>query len=233
VCTAGCTWLSVHRALSTCVHGWMYVAQRAQSFEYLCARLDVRGSACTVLLVYRPASVVSVITSIADQMVPPKTVTCRHRASDPWFDDECRTARKNCRRLERQSHRSLAVMDRWRTKLRSYRRLTRRKHADFWHISIEGQKTSPRRLWRSIDQLMGREKQAASPDITASVFYKHFVDKIWGVCASTDGAADPVFRPGQDGSKLDVFQPVDVDEITSLIASLPNKQCSSSDPIPT
>jgi len=31
--------------------------QQVQSLEYLCARLDVGGSACTVLLVYRPASV--------------------------------------------------------------------------------------------------------------------------------------------------------------------------------
>jgi len=33
-----------------------------------------------------------VITSIADRLAPMKTVTCRRRASDVWFDDECRAA---------------------------------------------------------------------------------------------------------------------------------------------
>ena len=43
----------------------------------------------------------SVITSIADRLAPLKTVICRRRASDPWFDDECRAARKKCRWFER------------------------------------------------------------------------------------------------------------------------------------
>jgi len=48
----------------------------------------------------------SVITAIADRMAPLETVTCRRRMSDPWFDDEYRAARKNCRWLERRSRRS-------------------------------------------------------------------------------------------------------------------------------
>jgi len=59
-------------------------------------------------------------------------------------------------------------MKQWRSELRCYRRLTRRKRAQFWHASVEEQSSSPRRLWRSIDQLIGREKQAGSPDILAA-----------------------------------------------------------------
>jgi len=55
----------------------------------------------------------SVITSIADRVAPLKTVTCRRQMSDPWFDDECRAARKNCRWLERRSRRSSEYKLKW------------------------------------------------------------------------------------------------------------------------
>jgi len=81
---------------------------------------------------------------------------------------------------------------------------------------------------------MGREKQAASPDITASDFQnqKYFVDKIAAVRASTDGASDPTIRLSPEVTELNVLRSVDLEEVISLILSLPNKQCRS-DPLPT
>ena len=79
---------------------------------------------------------------------------------------------------------------------------------------------------------MGREKQAASPDITASDFHNFFVDKIASVRASTDGASNPTFRPSPEDTVLNALKPVDLDEVTSLISSLPNKHCRT-DPLPT
>ena len=46
------------------------------------------------------------ITSILDWMIPVRTVTCRQRPSDPYFDDECRAAKRRVRRLERASSRA-------------------------------------------------------------------------------------------------------------------------------
>ena len=49
--------------------------QRVSSFERLCARLVVQGSACTVLLVYRPGSVAvdstffAELSSLLDELV--------------------------------------------------------------------------------------------------------------------------------------------------------------------
>jgi len=119
----------------------------------------------------------------------------------------------------------------WQSEIRSYRQLTRRKRAEFWRTSIDEHK-SPQHLWRSIDKLVGREKQAASPDITASDFQKYFVDKIAAVRASTDDASDPTFRLSPEVTELKALRSVDLDEVTSLISSLPNKQCRS-DPLPT
>jgi len=71
-------------------------------------------------------------------------------------------------------------------------------------------------------QLMGREKQAASPDITASDFQKFFIDKIAAVRASTDGASNPAFRPLLEDIGLNALKSVDLEEVTTLVSSLPN-----------
>jgi len=40
------------------------------------------------------------ITAALDRLILIRTVRCRRRPSDPWFDVECRTAKRHCRRLE-------------------------------------------------------------------------------------------------------------------------------------
>ena len=39
--------------------------------------------------------------AIADRLAPARTVTVRRHASDPWFDDECRAAKRAARAAER------------------------------------------------------------------------------------------------------------------------------------
>jgi hypothetical protein len=67
-----------------------------------------------------------VINEIADRLVSSKTVTRRCRPqSDPWFDDECRAARRRCRRAERRTIRHPEFADDARVELQSYRKLLR------------------------------------------------------------------------------------------------------------
>ena len=47
----------------------------------------------------------STITGLLDRQVPARSVTCRRRLSSLWFDDECRMAKGNVRRLERAARR--------------------------------------------------------------------------------------------------------------------------------
>ena len=42
----------------------------------------------------------SVLRRLADRFAPVRTVRNRVRPLSPWFDAECRAARRNCRRLE-------------------------------------------------------------------------------------------------------------------------------------
>ena len=41
----------------------------------------------------------SEISAVLDQLVTRRTITCRLRPSDPWFDDECRNAKRSVCRL--------------------------------------------------------------------------------------------------------------------------------------
>jgi hypothetical protein len=43
----------------------------------------------------------SELAAIADRLVPARTVVCRQRPSDPWFDADYRQVKRLLRRLER------------------------------------------------------------------------------------------------------------------------------------
>ena len=48
----------------------------------------------------------NMITAVLDNILPLRTVRCRRRPSDPWFDTECRHAKRRVRRLERAARKS-------------------------------------------------------------------------------------------------------------------------------
>jgi len=79
-------------------------------------------------------------TAVLDRLVPARTVTCRRRPSGPWFDQECRLAKRRVRRLERVARsadvNSSAVAE-WTAERRAYRALLRRKREAFWTSSVE------------------------------------------------------------------------------------------------
>ena len=146
--------------------------------------------------------------------------------SDPWFDDECRAAHKNCHWLQRRSRRSSEYLLKWRSELRCYRHLTRRKGAEFYRGSIDSHKPSSQHLWRSIDQLITSSLPSHHCHRVSQILYRQ--DR-WRT--GVHGANSAVYRSAS-GAELDVFQPVDVEEVSGLIASLPCKQCRT-DPLPT
>ena len=46
------------------------------------------------------------ITAILDHLIPTRSVICRRRPSDPWFDQDCRLSKRLVRLLERKSRRT-------------------------------------------------------------------------------------------------------------------------------
>jgi len=174
-----------------------------------------------------------VINDIADRLVPVKTVTRRSRPhSDPWYDDACRAARRRCRRAERRSSRHPEFADDARAELQSYRSLVRLKRTDFWHHTVEIQRSKPRKMWQSIDKLMGRGHPQTTSDLTADDFHRFFVDKVTRVRDSTADAPDPLNSAVPPDCTLGNFQPFECDDVIRQVMALPDKQCAS-DPMPT
>jgi len=188
------------------------------------------------------------IGTVLDRLIPQRTVTCRRRPSDPWFDQECRNAKRRVRRLERESRRvskiaaaaptpantakAATAAAAWNIERRVYRDLLRQKREGFWQAKVESERSSPHRLWKSIDSLMGRGRVPLSTAIDAHDLHRYFDDKIAGVRESTADAPPPCYTPAPPDCNFSVFRTLRVDEVIAVIRKLPNKQCNT-DPIPT
>ena len=182
----------------------------------------------------------SEITSLMDRLIPVRTVRCRRRPSDPWFDDECRVAKRSVRHLERESRRAdptdvvvaAAATAAWTARRREYRDLLRRKRETFWTAKIDAERSTPRQLWRSIDTLMGRGHSPTPNAVSADEMHRFFDAKVAGVRASTSDAPPPSFSVAPLGCVLRVFRPLTTADVVAAVRALPDKQCAS-DPLPT
>ena len=92
------------------------------------------------------------ITSILDRLVPMRTLRCRRRASDAWFDDDCRSAKRSVRLFERKIRRVrrrdpsdaaaiAAATSVWSERRRDYRSLLRRKRETFWQEKASSERS--------------------------------------------------------------------------------------------
>ena len=93
------------------------------------------------------------------------------------FDGECRHAKRLGRRLERRYAACRQAADdaevnaaktAWYDQAdqrRAYRQLRKRKCTAFWSERIDTDLADPRKLWRSVDVLLGRGRTSAAPSI--------------------------------------------------------------------
>ena len=195
------------------------------------------------------ASYDAVLTSILDKLVPVRRIVRRPRPSDPWFDQECRDAKRLTRRLERAysaacrrltsgstaAAAAVAAADTakaaWYAQRRRYRELRDAKRSAFWCTTIEADRASPRRLWRSVDMLLGRGRLPVSSAITVDDLNKFFTDKVAAIRAGTADAPDPLFTATRSGVSLSSFSVIPVSDVVTGIMKLPDKS-SAADPLP-
>ena len=92
-----------------------------------------------------------VMTTILDDLVPLKKTTYRVRQSDPWYDDECRSAKRSARKLERRYKRTvktskqspsvsaseLQARETWLQALKASHRLVEQKRRRFWRTEAD------------------------------------------------------------------------------------------------
>ena len=141
---------------------------------------------------------------IADRRAPACTVTVRRRPSDPWFDNECRAAKKAVRIAERTARQSQSSehMAQWRSLRRAYRALRQQKSETYWRDRVGSERDRPRALWSSFDALIGRRDAPATGEIDASTLHEFFDRKVDAIRAATSHAASPSFLPVRTGCIL-------------------------------
>jgi hypothetical protein len=199
------------------------------------------------------------LNKLLDQLIPVREVRYKPRATDPWFDGDCRAAKRLTRRLERRysaacrrsaastavnvnvsspaaaasSHLDVvAAQDAWYVQRRTYRQLRQRKCSEYWSAKVAAEREEPVKLWRSVDTLLGRGRTPANSAIDVATFSRFFVEKVAKVRASTSDAPPPTFTPVRAGVSLPYFRPLSVDDVISQTRRLPDKS-SAADPLPT
>ena len=183
----------------------------------------------------------SSIADLINRILPVKTIRCPKRPTDPWFDSDCRLAKRSARQLERSYRRALTmdtteaetVRGTWRCCLRRYRSLLMQKRSTFWRAKLHSERHDARQLWRSFDVLMGRGRVKPADSVTADTFLEFFLAKASAARSAFQDADPPTFSTTPGNSRhLRNFQLLSVSDTASFIRRLPNKS-SECDPLPT
>ena len=181
----------------------------------------------------------SVLRTIADRFAPERSVRCRVQKTCPWFDAECRTLRRDCRRLERKYRRTRSADDK-----AAFTAAVKQKHDAFelkrnryWSSRIADESCSPSKLWRSISTVLQRDRQSTSTSesintLDADAFIGFFDDKVKAVRACTEARPPPTFTDAVCSVSLSELLPCSTYEVRRFILQSPTKSCAL-DPIPT
>ena len=120
----------------------------------LCTDLDKLAdkSADDLVQLYR-----SVLTGLLDKHCPAVKVRRRPKKATPWFDADCRAARRHTRAAEKRFRRSHSSVDKleWVGKMKSMRSLYNDKHDGYWCNEISVNKGNTQGLWRTIHGVLG------------------------------------------------------------------------------
>ena len=190
-----------------------------------------------------------VITSTLDDILPTRVIVRRPRPTDPWFDADCRAAKRLTRRFERRylaaarrataasggptaASASVAADEArhlWYDQRRTYRDLRNQKRTSFWSDKFTSS-SSPRDMWSTVDRLLGRGHRACD-GVSADDLCTFFTDKVERIRSTTSNAPPPTFRPAPIGAAFTEFASLTSADVAAGIARLPDKS-SAADPLP-
>ena len=132
-----------------------------------------------------------ILTKLADRFAPISKITLRRQRLAVWMDDECRQLRRRSRMKERQFRRSGLIEDRreWVLQERARHQIYRRKEQQYWSMRTAGQAKQPRKLWRTLNTLLGANQSHQPPKNSPSAqqFADFFEAKVAAVRRSTGG----------------------------------------------
>ena len=91
---------------------------------------------------------------------------------------------------------------------------------------------NPRRMWQTVNSLLGEKKTTAVPVFTAKDYHDYIDKKIADIRVATSHEGEPAFVLNDTVMSLCVFQRITVDDVVTIIRESPSKQCSLG-PLPT
>lgn len=100
-----------------------------------------------------------------------------HHCHRPWYDDECRQLRRKAHKLEHRYHwfKTSECYEAQQAALSNSRKMSHTTD-EYWKTEIDDAGTDARRLWRSINTLLGQEKNRDGPSFSPKVFHD-FIDR--------------------------------------------------------
>ena len=173
---------------------------------------------------------------IVDEHLPVEEVSVRDRPLTPWFDNDCRVAKRKVRMLERRYRRTHSAMDcmAWVRQLERKRDLLERKEERYWNEKIASNAGKPKKLWSLLNSLQQKDRAnqpPASDGISAESLSDFFRDKVEKVRDETSTADPPTFTKLTDASFVS-FRDCSMEEVRRFLIQSPPKSCSL-DPLPT
>ena len=196
----------------------------------LCAHLDEHSdlSADELARLYD-----QVMTDLLDQHCPVIYVRHRSRATTPWFDADCRAARRRARVTERRFRRKRTDANKraWTVKLKALRALYEEKNSSYWRSEISESSGNSKKLWRTFNGVLGDVSINETDGLSADDFATFFQEKVDSVRSSTQST--PLYDvPYRSTPTLEEWTVVTADEVHKLIGVALCKICQL-DPAPT
>ena len=171
----------------------------------------------------------NVLSKLADRFAPVKRVTLRRQRLALWMDDGCRKLLRISRMMERRYRRSGLLDDRqaWVLQERKRHQLYRKKERDYWSLCITSQAKQPRKLWHTLNNLLGASQSHQLPKTcpTAQQFADFFDEKVAAVRRSTGAGTASTELPTVT-EVFDTFQSCTIDDIRSIIMGASSKSCA-------
>ena len=149
---------------------------------------------------------------------------CSHQNA-PWYDNACRTVKKETRRLESiyRVDGSTTARKAWRDHSRYQRFFLNEKYVRYWSDAITKNAGDSKALWSKVSALLKAPSETSSTStIDFSIYFK---DKVDTIRATTADAPPPVIEV-RPCCVLSSMRRVTAAEITKIITNSPAKHCS-------
>ena len=190
----------------------------------------------------------TVLCELLEQHAPLKTKAIAQRPQQPWMNDSIREAKKQCRRSERLWRKTKLTVHRQSHKehCEAVKTLIKKAKSTYFNTLIDDCQGDQGKLFKIVDKLLGRGRVCILPDYSApamlaELFNDYFVTKISTIrtnLSEMESSVEDLKCPPIDTlsnpskSKLMIFRPTNITEITSFIKNSSKASCSQ-DPIPT